>query len=255
MKKHGLIIKKKIMNLFDIIKHIEDKNWCFQYGGACGTCGMTDVKNFFKQFEFQNIIALYKNLDYIHLNLNYNEIEGLKKIYSLLTSNYTVFNNDFDFKKFEEELNEKYPNSDLLKNLFLSNNMTYWKSWKEEQNNRKQIELDKTLDREIEMEKYTMMKSKDKSLQNSDYRKNLIDNLKSKNIDFIIEYLAEDEEHTIKFYPSVLVVTAEDRLELFNRNHLQKINNKLSFFDVRKSPWKRFKKKLRWYLDGKEWYE
>ncbi len=269
--------------LFIIIKKILEEKWCFNYDGACGTCGMINVKKELQKYSFEEIIKSYETLDFKNNILCKRYIQELKKIYSLITGRYTVYNALFDFNKLDEKLTKKYPKNLLVGSLISSNNKSnyklsaYW--WGIEKKNRILKKLEKLNWRTTYIklaikdfeyhynyicEKFHKKKTqntneivknlikkrnqKDHSLRGSQYRIDLIEKLEQLNIQQRLEYLANDVKHGIKFYPSVLVVEAENILGSFSIITLKKLLLKLQNTRARYGPWSRFQKSLDYYI-------
>jgi len=112
----------KINKLFIIIKKTLEEKWCLDYDGVCSTCGMMDVKKELQKYSFKEIIDSYESLDFENDILCEEYQEEIKKIYSFLTANNTVYNTEYDFNEFEESLTIKYPNNLLVGSLILKSN-------------------------------------------------------------------------------------------------------------------------------------
>lgn len=243
------------MNLLNkIIDQIETKKWCFNYGGACSTCGMRDVKTYLSEYQFEEIMENFKEYDYTNNSIDPIYKSGLQKIYSLLTG-FTIFKNKFDFSEFENQLIYRYPNNHFVKSLINCNSVTYWKQWKIRQELAEEIRAKKILENRLRREKLKLVVQNDHKLRKTEYRDELIKKLFQMNIYDRMEYFANDDKHTMKFYPSILAMEAINNFKDFDKIYLETIYQKLCDLKFRQSPWKKFKKALRWFLGKQGRYE
>lgn len=231
--------------LNQIIDEIRKNKWCFNYNGACSTCGMEDVKNYLAQYKIDEIIRSFEEYDYENIvsERSYYFI-GLKKIYSLLTNYYE----EFDFGSFEQRLSKLYPENIYAQEVISSNYNTYWDAWEKKQ-----------IQKEIDQKEYAQWFKKtviirkadiqnDHQLRKSQYRKDLIQKLFELDIKKRVSHIANDREHEIKFYPSLLILEKKEEWGSCNIDDLKQIYRKA--LDARRGPWSVAKKILKTYLDS-----
>jgi len=212
--------------------------------------GMRNVKRELKQYPFKDIINAFENLDFsnkIFIDEYFKYAEGLKKIYSLITGQYTVYHNQYDFNVFEKKLQKKFPNNDLIDSIIMSNYKTYFENWNKKQ--KLEQEHQKKIQKQIKKEKEILKicNQHDHNLRNSQYRQDLIKKLQKFDMKKRIEYIANDTQHGIKFYPSILIVEAKNSFDIFDINILKKLHKKLNIVK-KQGPWRRFKQELNAYL-------
>lgn len=237
-----------------IIDQIEAKTWCFNYGGTCSTCGMIDVKTYLSKYQFEEIMQNFKDYDYSNISINRVYASGLQKIYSLLTG-YTIFNNEFDFSEFEQDLINRYPNNHFVKSLINCNSVTYWVQRRIDRNLAEEIRTKQVVENRLRKEKLKAMAQNDHQLRKTEYRDDLIRKLFQMNIYDKIEYFANNYKHLMKFYPSILAMEAINSFKDFDKIYLETIYQKLCDLKFRQGPWKKFKKELRWFLGRQGRYE
>jgi hypothetical protein len=239
--------------LFKIIEKIENEKLCFKYSGACSTCGMMDVKRELKKYSFEDIIEAFESLDFNNEILMKKYSDGLKKLYSLITGQYTVYYNRYDFNIFENKLRNNFPYNYFANSLIASNDKRYWKNWKYRQKLEKEEQEKLKKQRQKEKEILKKIYQTDHELRNSQYRKNLIEKLKKLDTKERVEYIANDTKHGIKFYPSVLIIEAKNAFNEFDIDILKKLQRKLT--GIKKyGPWSGFKRELNYYINEKKGY-
>jgi hypothetical protein len=235
--------------LLKIIHKIHDNKWCFNFNGACSTCGMQDVKSELKNYRLKDVIVAIETFDFENETLCRKYITDLQKIYSLVTGKYSVYLEKYSFFEFEKNLKNNFQDNQFVECLLEANYNTYWRKWKIQREAKELIEQRLSSDRELRIEKRKKLAQSDNKLRNSQYRTGLIEQLSKMRIEQRLDYLANDIKHTIKFYPSILVIEAEDKLPDFDITILKRLYQKLVDSKVGIGPWRRFKKKLREYID------
>ena len=233
-------MKNLLLQIIDII--IENK-WCFNYNGACGTCGMQDVKNELKKYNIDDIIESFKELNFEDTDVAEN-IVGLEKLYSLITGPYTVWYTHNKINKlriFWESKEYKHP---YLLRLLASDHDTYWAKWQEKQD---KLEVQENKRQELgrkRKEHIAQLKENDKKDRANGMRDILIDKLNKMTTYEKLILMSEDTEHTCKFYPGNIV--HETIPEYINMLSDKQYEGLCKLFDMHvkgPSPWATFKKK------------
>ena len=244
-------------NLIDIIlKEIKVKKWCFNYGGACSTCGMQDVKRYLENYSFAQILNAFETYDYCKY-ISFDTEDGIKKLYSLITGNYyePAKQSNFDFVEFEKRLLEKHPRCPFVRSVTFSNEKSYSEAWIKSLASYEQNLLEQNAIHNEKKYKYRQKAYDEHFLRSSQYRKELVSRLFDMNLSERINYLADDEIHTIKFYPAYLVRDAIGNLEKFDEQKLKIIYKKMSYLKSRNGPWSRFKQNLQVFCKEKFGYK
>lgn len=239
--------------LFLIIEKILEKKWCFKYGGTCTTCGMKDVKDELKDYSFKEIIKAFESLDFDNDILCEKYIIELKMIYSLITGQGTVYKEEYNFRVLEDKIRNNSPNNSLICSLISSNDKAYWENWREEQKVKEDKEEKLLEERKQHREAVKKLQARDNKLRGSKYQLDLIEDINKLETKEIFEYLANDTEHTIKFYPSSLLSKAENSFSDIDEEILKKILKKLVDVKIKHGPWKWVKNKLIFELLPSEW--
>ncbi len=236
--------------LFTIIDKIETNEWCFKYNGACSTCGMMSVKKELKKYTFEEIIQGFDQIDYNNDLLCAKYITALEKIYSLITSRNTICKTkEYSFKTFEIQLRTRYPNNYYVDSLINSNSITYWHKWEQKQRIRQNEQMHLATERKARLEIVKKSRQEDHLLRGSDYHINLIKKIERLNIKQRVEYLAYDNKHTIKFYPSVLLSEIKTSFNEINTVTLQILLDKILEVKVKIGPWRWVKREIRKVLN------
>lgn len=236
--------------LFTIIDRIETKGWCFKYNGACSTCGMMSVKKELKKYTFEEIIQGFNQIDYNNEPLCIKYITALEKIYSLVTSHHTIYKTkDYSFKVFETLLRTRYPNNYYVDSLINSNSITYWHKWEQKQRQRQNEQMCLAKERKTRLDRVKKLRQEEHLLRGSDYHINLIKKIERLNIKQRVEYLAYDNKHTIKFYPSVLLSEIKTSFNEINTVTLQILLDKILEVKVKIGPWRWVKREIRKVLN------
>jgi len=230
--------------LIEIIDTILDNKLCFNYNGACSTCGMKDVKNELKKYSIDEIIIGFKNLDFKDREVQ-KYIVSLEKLFSLMTGPYTVWHNQNKLKDLKEFLRSKQNDSRYIERLLASDYKTFWDNW-----NLQQLEWEKELKTQVVRAKErrefesSLIRNDIKDRKNGQ-REKLIENLNGMTSYDKLLVMVNDIRHSPKFYPTNMAyqITAEDikKLDSIQHNKLRKMFSK---YIKRQIPWGRFRKKL-----------
>lgn len=231
--------------LLKIIEKIKKENWCFGYAGACGTCGVMDVKKELKKYSFKDIIEAFENIDFNEKTLDRQKIDDLSNIYALITGQYTVYSEKYDFKSFEDNLQNNFPNNNFVESLIWSNSKESCRGSGYISRENKKFRL---IRQQKEKEILKKFNQKEHNLRNSQYRKDLIEKLAKLDIEERIKYIANDKLHGIKFYPSILIIDAKNSFNSFDIDDLKKLQQKIHPSLKRRGPWSKFKEELYIYL-------
>jgi len=230
--------------LIEILNNITVSQWCFNYNGACSTCGMMDVKNELKKYGIDEIVESFENLDFEDREVQ-KYIVGLEKLFSLMTGPYTVWNDRNKIKELRELLKSKENDNPYIERLQASDYKTFWDNW-----SLQQIEWEKELEAQI-------VRAKDRREFESGLIKNDIEDRKNGLREKLIEKLngmssydkllvmVNDARHSPKFYPTNMTnqITDEDIKKLDSSQYNQ-LCSMFSKYIKGKTPWGRFRKRF-----------
>jgi len=230
--------------IIQIIDTILDNKLCFNYNGACSTCGMVDVKNELKKYSIDEIVSDFEDLDFEDEEIQ-KYIIGLEKLFSLMTGPYTVWDNRNKVDDLKEFLKSKQNENRYIERLLASDHKTFWDNW-----HLQQLAWEKEL-------KTQVVRAKERREFESSLIKNDIEDRKNGQREKLIEELngmtsynkllvmANDTRHSPKFYPTSMAyqITDADIKKLDSTQYIR-LRKMFSKYIKRQTPWGRFRKNL-----------
>ena len=233
--------------LLQIIDTIIENKWCFKHNGACSTCGMMDVKNELKKYNIDKIIEAFEELNFEDTDVTEN-IVGLEKLYSLMTGPYTVWNAKSKINRLNMSLKSKEYDHPYLSRILASDYNTYWTEWEaKSKENQKLFEAQENKRQELgkkRKEYIAQLKENDKRDRENGTRDILIDKLNKMTTYDKLVLMAEDTEHTCKFYPgNIAYDTIPEYINMLSSTHYEGLRKLFDMHVKGPSPWATFKKK------------
>lgn len=233
--------------LLQIIDTIIENKWCFKHNGACSTCGMMDVKNELKKYNIDKIIEAFEELNFEDTDVAEN-IVGLEKLYSLMTGPYTVWNAKSKINRLNISLNSKEYDHPYLSRILASDYNTYWTKWEaKSKENQKLFEAQENKRQELgkkRKEHIAHLKENDQRDRKNGTRDILIEKLNKMTTYDKLVLMAEDTEHTCKFYPgNIAHETIPEYINMLNDKQYEGLCKLFEMPVKGPSPWASFKKK------------
>jgi len=230
--------------LIEILDRITVNDWCFGYNGACSTCGMMDVKNELKKYSMDEIIEGFESIDFAKIGFQKN-IVGLEKLFSLITGPHAVWSNQDKIKRLKKFLASKQNSSHYFTRLLKSDYRTFWDQWSLEQLKWEEEMKVQSL-RAKERRKFESILTKnDIEDRKRGARKKLIERLDGMSSYDKLLVLANDTNHSPKFYPKNMAYQITDAdIERLDLVHYDKLLKMFSKYIKRQTPWGGFKQRL-----------
>ena len=232
--------------LLQIIDTIIENKWCFKYNGSCSTCGMMDVRNELKKYNIDEIINSFKNLDFDDIEVQ-KRMVGLKKLYSLMTGPYTVWNAQDKINELKVFLESEIDKNPYISSLLESDHDTYWTKWEE---NRILSEArSKTLENKEQSiakqrkQYISQLKANDKEDRENGSRDKLIDKLNKMTTYEKLVLMSNDTRHTVKYYPgNIARGTIPEYISMLSSKQYEGLRKLLDMPVKGPSPWATFKR-------------
>lgn len=219
--------------LIELIDKIHKENWCFQFNGACSTCGMQDVHNEIRKYDGHVIIESFEKLYVNDFNKFVEYLTPLRAIYSLITYNYApLWFTSFNFKRYEKDILEKYSdgNNYVWKHLFSSNAVTYWAAWQKRMDEYEWKTKKGLNDQQLAKKAKLKQKQIDHKQRQEKYRKlrqSTINELEEMTLEERLLYIISDDKHPIQFYPASLVSDILLDIGNYKHEHLRSLYDKI----------------------------
>lgn len=234
--------------LIEILNNITVNKWCFNYNGACSTCGMAEVKNELNKYTIDEIVDGFKNLDFENKEVQKN-IVGLEKLFSLMTGPYTVWNDRGSIEALKDFFKSNKNTNPYIKRLKTSDYKTFWDNWSLQQH-----EWEKGLDDQVTRAKErgefeSSLIKNDVEDRNSGLREKLIEQLNEMTIYEKLVFMSNDTKHTPKYYPgNIAYHTTQEDIDKLDSNQYENISKMFNMYIKGNSPWGKFKKR---FLNGR----
>lgn len=230
--------------IIEILNKITASNLCFQYDGACSTCGMMDVKHYLKKYSIDEIVDGYKDLDFENKEVQ-EYIIGLEKLFSLMTGPHTVWNDRNKIKELTEFLKLEQNDNPYIKRLLESHSETYWNKWELKYNEHVAKQEEQERKAQERRQYISTLKENDKKDRENDLRDKLISALNEMTNYEKLVHMSNDSRHTPKFYPgNIAYHTTQEDIDMLDNDQYK---NLCKMFNMRikgSTAWGKFKKRF-----------